>query len=490
MNKNGLLLVLVILLSACAAWITDILEFASLEIQTVTRSGAPVSGSEVVLYNDVQIMAVGFTDASGIHSFDFIPPQFYGVHNEPPDGHMRPEDVVGGPSTAYVHGITMKEGDKQGISFTFVRVGPGRIDVSVKDTNGGPIENTKVVLYGPEGTLSEKITESSGAVSFDPVSFGNRGVRVAPPRVYLDSDEGFVFQHGILIDEGWTEEVSFILEKCLGTVRGSVQDVSGAPVTEYTVRLYSSTATLEVKDTGTDGVAVFDSIHCGNRGLSLVETPGWSFEEGRGLSFHDGISVSRGSDQTFSFTVAPCRGTVRGSVQDASGAPVTEHPIRLYSSTATLEVKDTGADGVAVFDSIPCGNFGITLVQRPGWIFEEGSGLSFHDGISVINQSDQGFSFPVESCSGEVGIRVEDQDSDPVSGALLELYTTDRTWDQDVTGADGALTFTGACGVEVGVKVTSPAGYTVQQGRGFSFFDGLNPEPSGRIEVVFRLQSS
>ena len=398
MTRSGLLLVLVILLSACAAWITDILEFGSLEVRTVTRSEAPVSGSELVLYNDLQVMGVGFTNSNGVHRFDFIPPQFYGVHNEPPDGHMRPEDVMGGPSTAYVQGITMKEGDEQSISFTFVRIGPGRIDVSVTDPKGTPIEDTKVFLYGPEGTLSEKITESSGAVSFDPVSFGNRAVRVVPPREYLDSDEGFFFQHGILIDEGWTEEVNFILEKCLGTVRGSVQDISGTPVIEHTVRL--------------------------------------------------------------------------------------------YSSTATLELKDTGADGVAVFDSIPCGNFGITLVQRPGWIFEEGRGLSFHDGISVINQSDQGFSFSVESCSGEVGIRVEDQNSDPVSGALLELYATDRTWDQDVTGADGALTFTGACGMEVGVKVTPPAGYTVQQGRGFSFFDGLNPEPSGRIEVVFRLQSS
>ena len=45
MTRNGLLLVLVILLSACAAWITDILDFGSLEISTVTRSGEPVSGS-------------------------------------------------------------------------------------------------------------------------------------------------------------------------------------------------------------------------------------------------------------------------------------------------------------------------------------------------------------------------------------------------------------------------------------------------------------
>jgi len=490
MTRNGLLFVLVVLLSACAAWITDILEFGVLEVSTLTRSGSPVSGSELVLYNDLQIMGVGFTNSDGTYRFDFVPPQFYGVHNEPPDGHMRPEDVVGGPSTAYVQGISMKEGDEQSINFTFVRIGPGRIDVSIRDTNGAPIENTKVVLYGPEGTLSEKTTESSGVVSFDPVSFGNRAIRVVPPRSYLDSDAGFFFQHGILIDEGWTEEVNFVLEKCLGTVRGSVQDISGVPVMEHTVRLYSSTATLELRDTGVNGEAVFDSIPCGNRGLSLVETPGWSFEEGRGLSFHDGISVSRGSDQTFSFTVEPCLGTVRGSVQDVSGSPVTEHPLRLYSSTATLELRDTGVNGEAVFDSIPCGDFGITLLQRPGWIFEEGRGLSFHDGISVINQSNQGFSFSVESCSGEIGIRVEDQNSDPVSGALVELYANNRTWDQDATGADGALTFTDACGMEVGVKVTPPTGYTVQQGRGFSFFDGLNPEPGGQIEVVFRLQSS
>ena len=131
MTKSGLLLVLVLLLSACAAWITDILDFGSLEVSTVTRSGAPVSGSELVLYNDLQVMGVGFTDSDGVHRFEFVPPQFYGVHNEPPDGHMRPEDLVGGPSTAYVQGITMKEGDEKSISFTFLRVGPGRIDVSV-----------------------------------------------------------------------------------------------------------------------------------------------------------------------------------------------------------------------------------------------------------------------------------------------------------------------------------------------------------------------
>ena len=398
MTRTGPLVALVILLSACGAWVTDILEFGSLEVRTVTRSGAPVSGSELVLYNDLQVMGVGFTDSDGVHRFDFVPPQFYGVHNEPPDGHMRPEDVVGGPSTAYVQGITMKEGDEKSISFTFLRVGPGRIDVSVTDPNGTPIEDTEVFLYGPEGTLSEKFIGSSGSVSFDSVSFGNRGIRVVPPRSYLDIDEGFFFQHGLLIDEGWTEEVNFVLEKCLGTVRASVQDASGAPVAAHPLRLYSSTETLEVRDTGADGLAVFDSIGCGGpRGLALVETPEWFFEEGRGLSFYDGISVTQGSDQTFSFSV--------------------------------------------------------------------------------------------ERCSGEIGIRVEDEGGTPVSGVALELYAGGRTWDQGVTGSDGLLSFTEACGMEIGVRVVPPAGYTVPPGRGFSFYDGLRPDLGGRVELVFRLQA-
>ena len=392
------LFALVILLSACATLFTDIIEFGSLEVLTVTRSGVPVTGSELTLYNNVQISAVGFTGADGKYRFKFISPQIYGVHNEPPDGYMRPEDMAGGISTAYTHQIVIEEGDEKHASFSFVKIGPGRIDVSVMDLDGTPIEETKVFLYGPQGDLSEKLVGSSGSVSFDPVSFGNRGIRVVPPRLYLDGDEGFFFQDGLLIDEGWTEEVSFILEKCLGTLRASVQDDSGAPFPEYPIRLYSPTADLDVRDTGTDGVAVFDSIACGNRGLAMV--------------------------------------------------------------------------------------------QRPGWLFEEGRGLSFHDGISVTRQSDQMFSFTVEACRGEVGVRVEDENSDPVSGALLELYALNRTWDQDVTGANGVLTFTQACGMEVGVRVTPPAGYTVPEGRGSSFYDGLRPDIGGRVELVFRLQAS
>ena len=140
-----------------------------------------------------------------------------------------------------------------------------------------------------------------------------------------------------------------------------------------------------MEDTGVDGLAVFDSIDCGApRGLELTQTPEWFFEEGRGLSFYDGISVTQGSDQTFSFSVERCSGTIRASVQDASGAPVAGYPLRLYSSTETLETGDTGADGLAVFDSIDCGGpRGLALVETPGWLFEEGRGSSFYDGISV-----------------------------------------------------------------------------------------------------------
>ncbi len=481
---------LVILLSACATMVTDILEFGSIDVQTVTRAGVPVPGSEIVLYNDIQIMGVGFTDTDGKHLFEFVPPQFYGVHNEPPDGYMRPEDMLGGPSTAYMHQIVIEEGDDKDVSFTFIKIGPGRIDVSVKDLEGKPVEETKVFLYGPFGDLAEKVVGSTGSVSFDPVSFGNKGIRIVPPKLYLETDGGFFYKDALLIDEGWIEEVSFIVDKCLGTLRASVNDASGAPVPDYPVRLYSATETVGVKQTETDGIAVFDSISCGNRGLALVEKSGWIFEEGRDLSFHDGIYVKRGTDQTFSFNIQLCRGTLRASVNDASGAPVPDYPVRLYSATETVGVKQTETDGIAVFDSINCGERALSLVKRPGWLFEEGRDVSFYDGISVTLQSDQAFSFGVTACSGQINVRVEDQSDNPVSGALLELYAGNQTWDEGVTGATGSLAFSGACGMDIGVKVTPPSGYTVTQGRGLSFFDSLRPDLNGPAELVFRLQAS
>ena len=398
MTRPKMVVGLAILLSACATMVTDILEFGSIDVQTMTRAGVPVPGSEIVLYNDIQIMGVGFTDTDGKHLFEFVPPQFYGVHNEPPDGYMRPEDMLGGPSTAYMHQIVIEEGDDKDVSFTFIKIGPGRIDVSVKDPEGKPVEETKVFLYGPYGDLAEKVVGSTGSVSFDPVSFGNKGIRIVPPKLYLETDGGFFYKDALLIDEGWIEEVSFIVDKCLGTLRASVNDASGTPVPDYPVRLYSATETVGVKQTETDGIAVFDSISCGERALSLV--------------------------------------------------------------------------------------------KRPGWLFEEGRDVSFYDGISVTLQSDQAFSFGVTACSGQISVRVEDQSDNPVSGALLELYADNQTWDEGVTGATGSLAFSGACGMDIGVKVTPPSGYTVTQGRGLSFFDNLRPDLNGPAELVFRLQAS
>jgi hypothetical protein len=481
-----------------------------------------------------------------------------------------------------VHQIVIEEGDDKDVSFTFVKIGPGRIDVSVKNLEGTPIEETKVFLYGPFGDLAEKVVGSTGSVSFDPVSFGNKGIRIVPPQLYLDGDDSFFYKDALLIDEGWREEVSFVLDKCLGTLRASVQDVSGAPVPDYPIRLYSVKENLGVKQTETDGIAVFDSINCGNRGLALVETTDWIFEEGRDLSFYDGIFVKRGTDQTFSFNVEFCRGILRADVSDPSGVPVPDYPVRLYSAEETLEIKktetdgiavfdsiscgdrglalveksgwifeegrdlsfydgisvtpqsdqtfsfnveiclgtlrasvqnasgvavmgypvrlysstenldekETGSDGVAVFDSISCGDRALSLVKRPGWVFEEGRDISFYDGISVTLQSNQTFSFGVTSCSGQISVRVEDQNGNPVSGALLELYAANRTWDERVTGATGSLAFSGACGMDIGVKVTPPSGYTVTQGRGLSFFDSLRPDLNGPAELVFRLQAT
>jgi hypothetical protein len=346
-------------------------------------------------------------------------------------------------------------------------------------------------LYSVKENLGVKQTETDGIAVFDSINCGNRGLALVETTDWIfEEGRDLSFYDGIFVKRGTDQTFSFNVEFCRGILRADVSDPSGVPVPDYPVRLYSAEETLEIKKTETDGIAVFDSISCGDRGLALVEKSGWIFEEGRDLSFYDGISVTPQSDQTFSFNVEICLGTLRASVQNASGVAVMGYPVRLYSSTENLDEKETGSDGVAVFDSISCGDRALSLVKRPGWVFEEGRDISFYDGISVTLQSNQTFSFGVTSCSGQISVRVEDQNGNPVSGALLELYAANRTWDERVTGATGSLAFSGACGMDIGVKVTPPSGYTVTQGRGLSFFDSLRPDLNGPAELVFRLQAT
>ncbi len=371
---------------ACAGQISDVIEFATVTVDATRRSGEPVPGVKLVLFIGGGIRAFGETDEDGRHVFEFVPPNLYGVNTGLPPGYVRPEDLLGGPTTAFIDGLEIQEGDRKRVSFTYLKVGPGRIEVTVAEPDGTPVEETLVTLFSPLAVVEEEEVGPTGKIVFDPVPFGNWGIRVAPPDVYLDEGEPYPFEQGIFIEEGSVAEVSFTLERCEGDLNVRVLDESGGSVADHPMILYRATGVVEEGRTGSGGERAFGPLPCGNYGVALVRIPGWEFDGGRGTGFFDGIQVTRGSSQDFTFHVERCEAVIRASVVDGTGAPVAGASVTLYTAQEVLAVKDSDAGGLAVFTKVACGvEYGVRVTPPEGFSVEEGRGSSFFDGLDPSN---------------------------------------------------------------------------------------------------------
>ena len=371
---------------ACAGQISDAVAYANVTVEAARRSGEPVAGVHLDLYIGGRIMAIGETDEAGRHVFEFVPPNEYGVSTRTPPGYVRPEEVLGGPTTAYIDGLVIQEGDRRSVTFTYLKVGPGRIEVTVAEPDGTPVGETLVTLFSPLAVVEEEVAGPTGRIAFDPVPFGNWGVRVAPPEVYLDDGEPDPFEHGILVEDGSVAEVAFTLERCEGDINVRVLDESGGSVADHPVILYQASGVVEEGRTGSAGERTFGPLPCRNFGIALVRIPGWEFEEGRGTGFIDGIQVTRGSSQAFTFYVERCEASIRASVVDGAGESVAGASLALFTAVEELIRRETYAGGTVVFTEIPCGmEYGVRVTPPEGYTVEEGRGSSFFDGLDPSN---------------------------------------------------------------------------------------------------------
>ncbi len=184
-------------------------------------------------------------------------------------------------------------------------------------------------------------------------------------------------------------------------------------------------------------------------------------------------------------------GSVEVEVVQRDGEPVPGAKLILYNSLQLMAQGVTDESGRHLFEFVPPNQYGIRLLPGVGYIFEEGRGASFIDGLWIGEGEVHTHSLTVLGCSPEIQVRVEDEAGFPVPGAGLELYTTHEILATGASGADGLFTFSAfACGMEYGVRVQPPQGYTVVEGRGSSFIDGIRLDTDEKLQITFRLQAS
>jgi hypothetical protein len=96
----------------------------------------------------------------------------------------------------------------------------------------------------------------------------------------------------------------------------------------------------------------------------------------------DGLLLSRGGEESASFSVSRCVGTVIAHVTDQAGDPVSGAALTLFVSTGVVAEATTGETGAYTFTSVGCRiELGVRVTPPPGHTVVQGRGTSFLDGI-------------------------------------------------------------------------------------------------------------
>ena len=273
-----------------------------------------------------------------------------------------------------------------------------------------------------------------------------------------------------------------------GNVQVSVTTETGVPLPGVVVNLYTGQRPIEYAQTDAAGAYTFTNVPPGNYGV-VATVPDSLANIGETFAYRDNLIVSPGARLSTAFTFARCTGSVVVSVLDATGEPAAGVPVTLYSTAGVVESVPTMTDGVRRFSAIRCGEYGVRLGENAGYTLTEGRGSSFIDGARLTQANrDLAVSFRVNRCRAGIRVLARDAAGKGVPGSSVTVRTSLAELAKGATSADGTLIFPSIpCGMELGVEIVPPSGYSVVPGRGTSVFDGIRLTDSSFTDFVFRL---
>lgn len=167
-----------------------------------------------------------------------------------------------------------------------------------------------------------------------------------------------------------------------------------------------------------------------------------------------------------------------------SGEPLGGVHLVLYSGTRVHQQASSDDNGYSRFRFVPPGALGVSVEPPLGFRLPGASYTTFS-----MNEGDRReVTFTFDTCLGSIAVLVVDDEAEPVADAGLLLYAPRGELEDVRTDAAGRYDFVDIlCGGGYAVKVTPPAGYSVEEGPGSSYHDGLAVDEGPPVELLFTL---
>jgi hypothetical protein len=280
------------------------------------------------------------------------------------------------------------------------------------------------------------------------------------------------------------------------TVTVIVTTRNGSPVPRTALTLYTGQRPMGYATTDATGRYMFQDVPQGDYGVLASPPAGYDVIEhligGPSTLVQDKLNVAGDTLSPVRFTfLKRGPGTLVARVVQPNGVPISGVSVTAYAPTTIDGKAVTDAAGFVVFQNVPFGVHGL-IAQRPflyrDFLTPGDSLYAVRDNLIVDAGSNDTTIFRLARCAGTVRTSAVDGAGLPVAGVTSVFYTSSQQLALLVTGADGFATFTSApCATQLGVLITPAAGYTVADGRGSRFIDGLTVANNATVDVVFHL---
>jgi hypothetical protein len=274
------------------------------------------------------------------------------------------------------------------------------------------------------------------------------------------------------------------------SVQVHVERRDGSPIGGIQLLLYTGQRVMAYDSTDSAGLALFQFVPAGPAyGVMAVVPPPYRDSGEPVTIWQDGLVVEQGVTDTVTLRLSLCQGSVNVTVADPVHGVAQGVQTYLYTSTATVDSARTGSNGGVHY--VPgCGNYGVRIIPNIDWSVAPGRGTQFADGLVVHRDSiiNVALAAQYNTCRGAISVTVVDATGTAVPGATILLYSADSPSNITSVETGGIVTFGNlGCGIERGVTITPPAGWSAAPGRGGSYFDGLSVTDGGTVKVKFTL---
>jgi hypothetical protein len=271
------------------------------------------------------------------------------------------------------------------------------VTVVVTTRNGSPVPGTSLTLYTGQRPMGYAATDASGQHVFQDVPQGDYGVLANPPAGYdviehLIGGPSTLVRDRLNVADDTLSPVRFtFLKRGPGTLVARVVQSNGTPIAGVNVTAYAPTTVDGKAVTDAAGFVAFPNLPFGVHGLVVERPPLYRDFVKPGDSLYavrDNLIVDAGSNDTTTFRLARCAGTLRARALDAAGLPVAGVTAVFYTATQQLALLVTGSDGFVSFGQAPCATqLGVLITPAAGYTVADGRGSRFIDGLTVANNA-------------------------------------------------------------------------------------------------------